>query len=105
MQAGDLFNKFLILTLSYLFIVLQPHLKQSYYKMSDNEGKARDLIAEAEKKLTAKPMFGRKNTIVHFLPVFGCLLFRGFCLLLIPWPWDRLIFSNQDFSAKGVCVG
>ena len=40
--------------------------------MSDNEGKARDLIAEAEKKLTAKPMFGR-NTIIHFLPLFGCL--------------------------------
>jgi len=26
--------------------------------MSDNEAKARDLVAEAEKKLTAKPMFG-----------------------------------------------
>lgn len=26
--------------------------------MADNEGKARDLIAEAEKKLTAKPLFG-----------------------------------------------
>ena len=27
--------------------------------MADNEAKARDLIAEAEKKLTAKPLFGK----------------------------------------------
>ena len=27
--------------------------------MSDNEQKARDLIAEAEKKLTAKPFLGK----------------------------------------------
>ena len=45
--------------------------------------------------------------IVYFLPVFGCLGDSAWnvSLLFIPWSWDRLFCSNQDFSAKGVVKG
>ena len=74
--------------------------------MSDNEGKARDLIAEAEKKLTAKPMFGR-NTIVHFLPLFGCLWDSAWNCIPTVYSVARgssYLLQPRFFSQGSVCV-
>ena len=47
-----------------------------------------------------------QHTIVHFLPVFGCL--GDSALNCIPTVYSVVMgssfFSNHDFSAKGVCV-